>query len=78
MTRGAPPDADELKLHELLRYIDEALEAYPVVTDEKQIADIAETRKRVIELYEQSKFEEAARAARICVNVIRQDEPAKE
>ena len=71
-------EPDEAKLRELLRYIDDALEAYPVVTDERQIADIAETREKVIRLCEESKIEEAARAARICVNLIRQDEPTKE
>lgn len=78
VTRRAQTDQDALKLRELLRYIDDALEAYPVVTDEKQIVDIAETREKVIRLCEESNFEEAARAARICVNVIRQDEPVKE
>jgi hypothetical protein len=74
----ALPQSGKAKLRELLRYIDDALEAYPVVTDERQIADIAETRQKVIRLCEESKIEEAARAARICVNLIRQDEPTKE
>ena len=72
------PEPGEVKLRELLRYIDDAVEAYPVVTDERQIADIAETRQKVIRLCQESKIEEAARAARICVNLIRQDEPTKE
>jgi hypothetical protein len=72
------PQADEVKLRELLRYIDEAIEAHPVLTDERQIADLAETRRKVIRLCEEAKIEEAVRAANICVNIIRQDEPTKE
>lgn len=78
MTQKKLSETDEVKLRELLRYIDDAVEAHPVVTDERQVADIAETRQKVVRLCEESKIEEAARAAQICVDLIRQDEPAKE
>ena len=71
-------ESEQAKLDELLEFIDRALEASPVMTDERRLADVENARERVVQLCEGSKFEDAERMARLCVDLIRQDEPAKE
>ena len=71
-------ESEQAKLDELLEFIDKALEASPVLTDERRLGDIENAREKVVQLCEESKFEDADRMARLCVDLIRQDEPTKE
>lgn len=62
---------------ELLAKLDEALAATPL-TGEKQLADVEQYRLDIVRLCKEGRADDARRAARLCMTLIRQGDPAKE